>query len=1049
MKKKFVVHFLVYFLITVFTMGYSVSYLYAQEYDENESEAVDIQERLEYDHYSGDQSQTYASSLTGQINNVVVFIRFNDSAEYVNETRVNYADIAYNTGENSLKKYLERISYGAIDIDTYFFPGNNDNNYFSVQVSHNEDYYKRQYTISSGQQTELSEGYVNETERVAREDELIKEAMEGVQTQLEQSGLELDLNRDGYIDSISFVVPIMGVGSITNIFHGDLLWPHKTDRFIDVPVNGKYVYTYNLVNKGTDNYGIMGQYGQVTGTIIHEFLHTLSLPDLYRCGDSSAHPLGAWDIMDVGTTANITAWYQREYLEFGEKLPVYTESVKDITLSPAGYSDPNEVYAVILKSERNSNEYFVVENRQIESGNEAGQKNSGLLVYRIMDYASGPYSANGNCEGPPDFIYAFRPNESGANAADGDIEYATLSPDNPKGFTYLGKALGTEDYGYDNHVIYYTDGSNSGIVIDNIRTGSKGAMTFDVTFPDMMQGEGTQDSPYEIYSLTDLKLLGNSDIGTYYKLMNDLDLTDYDFHMIADFKGILDGNNKTIKGLRVTESFDAAFFDNVNEQAVIKNLVFLEPEITAAGGYAGVFAMVQGRIENVSVIGGTIQSGDRAGGLVGVLNDRGRVTNCYSSADIIANQAGGLLSYVSGGTISNSYACGKVSGSGEKAVTGGIFSYWLSSMNGQIMNTYWNVENTKQQTNGLIWENKTQADPDGVYGIRLQCPDSVDSSENDTAVLIVNNGGSVPQGTWKSSNTSVITVDESGKITGKSGGTADISYEFTLGGRICILTGNITCIGNVPSVEDPVYQDEVEAFVARFYVNILNRQADEEGLKAWTQNLKTGREQGANVGYGFINSDEFKQRNLSDEEYLTVLYHAFFDREPDDAGRTAWQKLLDEGVSRLYVYRGFAESEEFTNLCQKYNIQRGTVILSAPMDQNEGVTRFLVRCYRLCLQREPDENGLNGWSAQILSGSNTAKEAAHGFVFSEEFLGNNLSDEEYVEILYRVFMNREGDVSGMEAWVRVLQNGYGREHVFNGFADSAEFRELCDGYGIR
>lgn len=1042
MKRKAGVHVLICFFITIFTLGRFAGYIYAEEYDGN----AEVEERVEYDYHAGEQVQTYAGSLTGQINNIVVFIRFNDTAEYVNETRAGYADIAYNTGETSLKKYIERISYGEIRIDTYFFPGNNDQNYVSVQVSRNEDYYKRQYTLSSGQ---LSEGYANETERVEREKELITEAVEGVRTQLENSGLDLDLNQDGFIDSISFLVPIMGGGlSSEHVFQGDILWPHKTERFIDVPVNGNYVYTYNLVNKGTDNYGIMGQYGQRTGTIIHEFLHMLSLPDLYRCNDGSAHPLGAWDIMDAGTTANITAWYQREYLGFGAKLPVCTESVKDVTLNPAGYADKNEVYAMILKSERNVNEYFVVENRQVESGNETGQKNSGLLVYRILDHESGPYSTDGNCGGPPDFIYAFRPNESGVNAADGDIAYATLSPDNPKGFTYLGKELGTEDAGYDNHVIYYSDGSNSGIVIDNIRQGSNGAMTFDITFPDMIPGDGTQDAPYEIYTASDLRLLGNSDVNVYYKLMNDLDMTGYEFSMITNFKGVLDGNHKIIKGLQVTESFDAAFIENVSETAVIKDLVFQEPVITADSGYAGVFAMIQGSVENVSVEGGSIRSGDRAGGLAGILNDSGRMVNCFTSADVTANQAGGLLSYISGGTATNSYACGGVSGLGENAVTGGVFAFWLSSMNGQVRNTYWDMERTGQQTNGLIWENNTQANPDGVYGIRLQHPNSLDAGDTAMAAVIVNNGGSVPRGTWKSSDASVVTVEDSGKLTGKNGGTAAVSYEFTLGGAMCSLTGNITCAGTVPPIQDAVYEDEVEAFVARFYVNILNREPDEQGLAAWTQNLKTGREQGANVGYGFINSDEFLQRNLSDEEYLVVLYHAFFDREPDDAGRAAWQKLLDEGVSRLYVYRGFAESEEFTNLCQKYNIRRGTVTLSAPMDQNEGVTRFLVRCYRLCLLREPDESGLNGWSAQILSGNNTAKEAAHGFVFSKEFIGNNLSDEEYVAVLYRVFMNREGDAAGMTGWIGVLQSGYGREHVFNGFADSAEFRELCDGYGI-
>ena len=118
------------------------------------------------------------------------------------------------------------------------------------------------------------------------------------------------------------------------------------------------------------------------------------------------------------------------------------------------------------------------------------------------------------------------------------------------------------------------------------------------------------------------------------------------------------------------------------------------------------------------------------------------------------------------------------------------------------------------------------------------------------------------------------------------------------------------------------------------------------------------------------------------------------------------------------------------------------------MDQNEGVTKFVARCYKLCLGRTVDESGLNGWCNQILTGTNTAKEAACGFVFSKEFLKKNLSDTEYIKVLYGVFMDREADGSGLVAWEKVLRDGQGREHVFNGFADSPEFREICARYGI-
>ena len=109
----------------------------------------------------------------------------------------------------------------------------------------------------------------------------------------------------------------------------------------------------------------------------------------------------------------------------------------------------------------------------------------------------------------------------------------------------------------------------------------------------------------------------------------------------------------------------------------------------------------------------------------------------------------------------------------------------------------------------------------------------------------------------------------------------------------------------------------------------------------------------------------------------------------------------------------------------------------------------MARCYELCLGRKADTNGINAWCNQILTGANTAKQAAYGFVFSNEFKAKNLSNEEYVKTLYRVFMDREADPEGLGAWIGVLESGQSREHVFDGFADSPEFREICAGYGIQ
>ena len=236
--------------------------------------------------------------------------------------------------------------------------------------------------------------------------------------------------------------------------------------------------------------------------------------------------------------------------------------------------------------------------------------------------------------------------------------------------------------------------------------------------------------------------------------------------------------------------------------------------------------------------------------------------------------------------------------------------------------------------------------------------------------------------------------------------------------------------------------------MARLYKVILNRNPDPSGLKAWTNVLKSGKEQGAKVAQGFVDSDELKNRNLSDDAYIRALYKAFFDREADESGLAAWKKVLNSGLSRMHVFRGFAESDEFTKICSRYGIIRGFADLKAPMDQNEGITKFIYRCYEVFLGRKPDEKGLNEWCECLLSGQINAKDAAYGFVMSAEFQNKGMSDTDYIKTLYRGLFDRTEDSEGLSQWKAILDRGCSRESIFYGFADSDEFRKLAASFGL-
>ncbi len=116
-------------------------------------------------------------------------------------------------------------------------------------------------------------------------------------------------------------------------------------------------------------------------------------------------------------------------------------------------------------------------------------------------------------------------------------------------------------------------------------------------------------------------------------------------------------------------------------------------------------------------------------------------------------------------------------------------------------------------------------------------------------------------------------------------------------------------------------QSGINSFVARLYKVCLNRLPDQGGQAGWVQKLLSGETTGTDCSYGFVFSPEFVELELSNEDYVSYMYRAFFGREADKEGLTYWVNLLYSGTtSRLDVFNGFAGSIEFDALCLSYGI---------------------------------------------------------------------------------------------------------------------------------
>ena len=92
-------------------------------------------------------------------------------------------------------------------------------------------------------------------------------------------------------------------------------------------------------------------------------------------------------------------------------------------------------------------------------------------------------------------------------------------------------------------------------------------------------------------------------------------------------------------------------------------------------------------------------------------------------------------------------------------------------------------------------------------------------------------------------------------------------------------------------------RSQVSEFVTRLYNLCLDREPDATGLNDWVNNLLARKVTGSQAAEGFIFSAEFTSKNTNNSEFLTILYRAFFNREPDADGFNKWLVLLDAGNS--------------------------------------------------------------------------------------------------------------------------------------------------------
>lgn len=196
------------------------------------------------------------------------------------------------------------------------------------------------------------------------------------------------------------------------------------------------------------------------------------------------------------------------------------------------------------------------------------------------------------------------------------------------------------------------------------------------------------DGYINIYSAAALSYIGiydNYPLDGSYKLMNDINLSDYSYYWLAignssnKFSGVFDGDGYTISGLRIDSSSGEQGLFGYVYNAQIRNVNLSDVSISAGGYNVGAIAGIgNGIIENCSVVGGSISNSENnVGGIAG--NFTGTIISCYNTSSVTGEfYTGGIVGYAySNAEIISCYNTGAIKGYQS---VGGVVGYLSSSL---------------------------------------------------------------------------------------------------------------------------------------------------------------------------------------------------------------------------------------------------------------------------------------------------------------------------------------------------------------------------------
>ena len=307
----------------------------------------------------------------------IILVEYQDKK--FNNTREQIID-AMLTGNKSVQQYFRDQSNGLYDPDFEVFG--------IYTLSQNRQYYGG----NSGGNDKALGAMVTEAVQMA--------AADGV------SFKPFDTNSDNYCDVV--IIIYAGVGEAQASYsHPEAIWPCNWNltaaSYYGMGGNGAFrpsngdpyvdnFAVFNELHGSNDNTSTIDG----IGTFCHEFGHCLGLPDFYDTNYGGHYGMGYWDIMDTGCYADDTytpvgySAYEKVFMGWLDYLTPRPGTYYTLPIWNQKSIDTDK--ALMIPSDINSNEYFIIENRR-QQGWDRYLPGQGLLIHHIT-YSASRWAAN-------------------------------------------------------------------------------------------------------------------------------------------------------------------------------------------------------------------------------------------------------------------------------------------------------------------------------------------------------------------------------------------------------------------------------------------------------------------------------------------------------------------------------------------------------------------------------------------------------------------------------------------------------------------------------